>query len=317
MRSNITAANDVIVSGFNEQPPDYPGGMWIVRGERVLPLFSEVGVFGLSWWASQRMLFGATRVDWLPLVAFKVSHDNTYVPVPVAYRNYIPARRAHGIQIFNDRLYVVATQGDPDSVLCTNEDFAGVYVGKVIISKVEVNADRVLIRDSVIWNPYQCDHHHHYNDILIDRDFIYLASFSTCNARKQYIDRGAVTRFTHGFSGATIITDELVAPHSLQMWGNRLYVCSSSTASVISVSSGMAAAGVTLEFKTINNFVRGLNVTAEHFLIGLNRSAGRTNSAHLTEPINGVLKFNRRDGTTTRIEMPSDCDNVYSILSLP
>ena len=307
---------DIFVSGFNEQPPNYPGGIWMLRDDQVVPLHSGPGVFGLCWSQAHALLLGVTRVEQLPVVAFRKVDGNRYVPLHVEYRHYIPARRAHGIYLFKNKLYVVAAQGDPDARLCTNEDYVGHYVGKVIISNLEVSADCVLISDSFVWNPYECDHHHHYNDILVDDNFIYLASFSTCDAQQRYISRGAVTRFSHKLSEPTIMTDELVAPHSLQLCEGKLFVCSSSTSSVMSVPLRVESRKTKLEFKTLNNFIRGLIVTSDYFFIGLSRSAGRTNSAHLTEAINGILKFNRKDGTTTKIEMPVNCDNVYSLAVL-
>jgi|GEM_PF-3996894 len=307
--------NDILVSGFNEDPPRYPGGVWIVRDEKVVPLYQGLGVFGLAFWASERIVLGVTRVAEPSLIAFRLE-GNKYVPLEVRYHNYVQARRAHGISVFGGKLFIVASQGDPDSVLCTNEDFAGVHVGKVIVSNIRVDSDYILVADSTIWNPYECDHHHHYNDILVDDNSIYLASFSTCDFQKQYVNRGTITRFNHQLCDPTIVTDQLVAPHSLQMLGSRLFVCSSSTSSVISIGVDPESSKPTLEFKTLNNFIRGLYVTDDWTFIGLSRSAGRTNSAHLTDSINGILKSNRQDGTTSRIEMPADCDNLYSILSV-
>lgn len=309
-------AEDVFISGFNEQPPKYPGGIWLLRNDRLEELYKGYGIFGLAWSAKHSLLFGVTRVEQPPIIVFRRSDKREYLPVRVEYENYVPARRAHGIYIFENHLYVVATQGDPDSPFCVNEDFIDHRVGKIIITEVEVRDNYILLRDSRVWNPYECEHHHHYNDILVDENFIYLASFSTCDEQKRYISRGAVTRFNHQFSAATIITDDLVAPHSLRIFDDRLYLCSSGSSSVVSLPLDVQQATTRLEFKTLNNFIRGLNVTADSFLIGLSRSAGRRNSAPFTESINGILKYDRKDGTTTRIEMPSDCDNLYFILSL-
>lgn len=315
MRLQPFEKNDILVSGFNEDPPSYPGGIWIVRGEEVILLYQGLGVFGLAAWPDERIVIGATRAPEIPLIAFRLI-ENRYVPLEVKYQDYVEARRAHGVAVFAGKLFVVAAQGDPESVLCTNEEFGPVHVGKVIISDIHAKDDHILVGNSAVWNPYDCDHHHHYNDILIDDESIYLASFSTCDDQKRYVSRGCITRFNHQLSEPAIITDELVAPHSLQRVGNRLYVCSSSTSSVVSVDLHRQPSQTTLEFKTLNNFIRGLYLSDECVFIGLSRSAGRTNSAHLTDSINGLLKFNRKDGTTVRIEMPAGCDNLYSVLSL-
>jgi hypothetical protein len=312
-RERELRSDDLFVSGFNEDFPNFPGGIWIVRDGQLLPLYAGHGVFGLAWSEKHKLLLGITRVDQPRFIAFKL-FGGRLKSLDVRCDNYQHARRAHGIHIHKDNLYVVATQGGPDARLCTNADFSDHHVGSVIVSKMEMTNEAIMLIESVAWNPYECDHHHHYNDILVNDEFIYLASFSTCDANKNYNNGGAVTRFAHDFSDRLILTDTLVAPHSLEILDGKLYVCSSGASSVISILLDPARPSTRLEFKTLNNFVRGLRVTRDHFWIGLSRSAGRTNSSHLTEPINGILKFNRRDGTTVRIAMPSDCDNVYSIV---
>ena len=305
---------DLFVSGFNEQLPDYPGGLWLLRDGRLSAIHRGRGVFGLAWWTPHQLILGAARTDDVPFVAFTRTPAGGFDPMAIVYRDYIPARRAHGIAIAGDTLFVAAAQGHPGAPMATNDDFANHYISTVILSTIAMADGRLVIGDSRVWNPYGCDHHHHYNDLLVDDRHIYLSSFTTCDAIGGYDGRGAVTRFNRDFSDRTILTQSLVSPHSLQIVDGRLYVCSSTTSSVMSVPLDARDAAARLEFKTINNFLRGLWMDDDRMWIGLSRSAGRTNSAHLTDAMNGILEFNRRTGATTRIEMPEDCDNLYTIV---
>lgn len=310
---------EVFVSVFQEAPPDYHGGIWIIRNGKVKPIYRGFGVFGLCWLQNESILLGATRSADTPLIALRKRSNalvgKRYIQIPVEYESYINGRAAHGIWAWGNKLFLVASQGDPDSVVCTNEESANHYVGKVIVSNVGVESDHIFVRKSTVWNPFECDHHHHYNDIMVHGGFIYLSSFSFCDNEKCITRKGAVTRFRHDLSFDRVITDDLDAPHSLQIVEDRLYVCSSRTSSIHSISLTETEAQLKLEYKGINNFVRGLYVTPDYFFIGLSRSAGRTNSAHLTESISGILTFNRKNGVTTKIDFPANCDNVYSLLA--
>jgi hypothetical protein len=173
-----------------------------------------------------------------------------------------------------------------------------------------------VVGESVVWNPFACDHHHHLNDILVDDQFIYLSSFSHCDAAKRIVPRGTVTRFLRDLSIDRVLTDQLEAPHSLQIADGRLWVCSSRASSIqsISLTDEPGEALLRLEYKGINNFVRGLHVTPDYLYVGLSTSGGRA-YPQLTEPGSGLLKVDRKSGITTRIEAASEYDNTYSLLS--
>ena len=298
--------------------PLYPGGIWMLKKERLIPVYKGNGVFGLCWGGDREILLGVTRSSETPILAFRLYETvfgTRHTSLPVEYKNYIQAMAAHGCWVWNNKIFVVAAQGDPDAAICANDDFKEHHVGKVIISNIKIEDDRVIISDSRIWNPFECDHHHHYNDILVNDEYIYLSSFSTCDLNKKYSEKGAVSRFRHDFSLERIITDELDAPHSVILLDHHLYVCSSRTSSIISVDLGDKNTCAKLQYKGIDNFIRGLFVTPDYFLIGLSKSSGRSNSAHLINPLNGILKYNRNTGEALKIAMPSNCDNVYCILA--
>lgn len=309
---------DLLLSAFNEQPPAYPGGIWVLREARVRPLYEGYGVFGLAWCERYGLVLGVTRVESEPLLAFRPLRCGRYEAVPVEYHRWIQPLRAHGIAVRGDDLYVVATQGDADAPMCSNDDFRDHRVGKVIISKLAFDGARLRVRESRVWNPYACDHHHHYNDIVLREDGIYVASFSVCQPDGQYVPRGSVSRFGYDLSGPTVVVDGLEAPHSLQVVDGVLYVCSSGASSIVSADlAGAPPLRTTLRWKSLDNFIRGLHVTSDVYVVGLNRSAGRSHAAHLTDSMNGVLVVDRHDGLVARIEMPSQIHNLYSILPVP
>lgn len=306
--------SSLFVSAFQERQPDYPGGIWMVRGNRAHEIYSGLGTFGLSWLGGEKLLLAATRVQSTPLLAFRFSESGA-TPVPIRYENFIPPFRTHGMDLHGDTLFLVATQGDPDAEMSVNTDrWANHRVGKVIISRLSATAHEVVVSNSSVWNPFECNHHHHINDILADERFLYLVSFSTCRPDGTYIDKGSITRFRRDLQFDRTLTEELDAPHSLQMFDGRLYVCSSGTSSVHSLSTD--GGDLRLEYKGLNNFVRGVWVNDVWLSVGLSRSAGRTGGDRLTDSLNGVLRFNRRDGTTLRIPLPDFCDNTYSLVGV-
>jgi len=307
----------IFISGFVETTPPIPGGLWSWDGARLLAIYGGGGVFGLTWWRQGSILLAATRDDSRPLLAFR-RNGSELAPLDVRCEGFIPGRRVHGIAAGTDKLYVVASQGDPDSPISSNTDrWRDHRVGKVLISEVSIEGEGILVRNTVIWNPFQCDHHHHYNDALVDADFIYLAAFSTCDRSRILIDRGSVARFRNDLVLDRVISDGLSGPHSLQILDGRMYACSSETSSIVSIAIDGSDRTPRLEYKGINNFVRGLVVTDEFLFIGLSESAGRTESDRFTEPINGFLQFSRTTGEARRVALPAACQNVYAIVALP
>jgi hypothetical protein len=308
------AVPDILISGFNEDPPIYRGGIWLLRDDQLVEIYRGFGIFGMAAIDGEHVI-AATRVADPPLIAFR-KEGESFRRVPVLLRDYIPTRRAHGIAVHARRLFLVAAQGEEGGAMCSNTDiWANHGVSKVLISELSLAGPYVEVARSRIWNPYECDHHHHYNDLLVDDESVHLVSFSTCTPQKEYVDRGSVSRFRHDGQLDLIVTDRLEAPHSAAMHEDRLYVCSSRDWSLVSVPPS-GGEEPRIEHRSIRNFVRGLVVTDDFYWIGLSRSSGRTNSAHLSDSMNGVLRVDRRTGESVRVPLPDDCDNTYTILPL-
>ena len=304
----------LLISGFVESAAPIAGGIWMWDGARLRELYTAGGAFGLTWWRGGSILIGGTRDDANPFVAFART-GNDLRPLTVRYERFLNGRRIHGVAVDDTRIYAVASQGDPDSPVSSNTDrWHGHRVGKVLMSDLWMDGDALVIGNTEVWNPYQCDHHHHINDILLDGAFIYLSSFSTCDQSKRLIDRGAVARFHKTGLFDRIVCDALRGPHSLQRVDDRIFVCSSEESAVVSFPADGLYAAARLEYKGINNFVRGLAVTPKHFFIGCSRSAGRSDGERFTEPNNGVLKFDRANGASEWLQLPDICENVYSAM---
>ena len=310
--SNIDV--DIIVSGFNEDPPIYPGGIWRLSGDRISELYRGYGIFGLAQTQDQEYLLAATRVEDPPFIAFR-RVGSSYRQIRIELTNYLQARRAHGIAIHSGKLYLAAAQGQVGAPMATNTDlWAGHGVSRILISRIAFSPSGVTISDTLVWDPYECDHHHHYNDLLVNETGVHVVSFTTCKPDKEYVSLGSVTRFYPELKLDRILTDALDAPHSLSIFDGRMFVCSSRNSSIFSLP--LDGGAVKLEYKGIDNFVRGLHVSGRYIWMGLSRSSGRTNSAHLVDSINGVLRFDRRTGATRYIALPEYCDNTYALLAV-
>jgi hypothetical protein len=307
----------ILISGFVEAPPPIPGGLWSWDGARLRDVVVGRGIFGVAWWRGGSILIGVTRDDETPVVAFARSGSGLR-PLRVRCDRYIGGRRMHGVAVDATRLYAVASQGDPASVVSTNTDrWRDHYVGKVLMSELQLDGDDLIVGGTEVWNPFGCEHHHHYNDILLDDEWIYLSSFSTCDNAKRVTDRGAVTRFRKS-DGAfdRVVCDGLNGPHSPQIMLDRIYICSSESSSIVSFPKDGLYAVPRLEYKSISNFIRGLAVTDRHLYVGLSRSAGRTDADRFTTSINGVLQVDCATGVTERIPLPDACENVYSLTNM-
>lgn len=296
----------VFVSCYNGSK-DF-GGVYLIKDDFLKPIFEGHFSVGLFYEKTNKILFCLIQGE--PQIwAYRI-HDEKFIRIPVRFLNYVYGNAPHGLYVYKNKIYVIASEGQPNSEKAVNDDI-GKFVGKIIVSDLLVKDDEILISNSKIYNPFQCLHHHHINEICEYDGTMYITSFSYCNSDKQYIKNGAIAKLDQEY-GARIIIDKLVYPHSPKIFRNKLYVCSSGIASIFSIN--LSDNSIKLEYKGVDAHIRGLLVTDTYFYIGVNYSVGRTNSK-FTNPTYGILQFNRDNGETKRIPLPPNCNNVYSISS--
>lgn len=169
----------------------------------------------------------------------------------------------------DDKILVVATQGEEHPELAKFQTDYGKFVGKVIISDLEIKDNRIEIKNSKVFNPFNCNHHHHINDLCEFGNNVYLSSFSFCDS-DVIMENGAITKLN--FSGKPdIIANNLDKPHSLKYFKHALYVTSSGSSSIFSINSGEK----NLEYKGPDVFVRGLVVTESYLYLGASLGIGK------------------------------------------
>ena len=95
------------------------------------------------------------------------------------------------------------------------------------------------------------------------------------------------------------------------MYKNKLYLCSSSQALLLSLNQNNK---IKLEYKGLDAFMRGVLVINEFLYIGYSFSLRRTNSKFVN-PVYGILKINRNSGEAKKIDLPQNCNNIISIIS--
>ena len=287
-----------------------PGGVYYLDDNVLKIIYDETGCFGIHFDKSRKILFCVTRKE-NQIIAFKVKNSNQFIRVPIKFVNYLFAVEAHGIYINENKIVVVATGGINDGENATNDDVPWTGVGKIIVSELEINDNEITIKNSKVFNPFNCTHHHHINDITYHDGDWYLTSQGYCDSKNNYVKKGSLAKLDDSFNAHTIL-DKFEQPHSLYFFRDRLYVCSSANAIVYSIN--LKDKSMRLEYKGVNAYTRGLLVTDNYFYIGTSFSVGRTNSK-FTNPNFGILKFNRNNGETTRIDLPPNCNNIYTIIS--
>ena len=109
-----------------------------------------------------------------------------------------------------------------------------------------------------------------------------------------------------------IISDKLEQPHSPYYYKKRLYICSSAQAMILSMN--LEDITLRIEFKWLNAYTRGLQVTDNYFYIGTSFGLGRTDS-RFSNPNFGVLIFNKESGEVKKVNLLKNCNNVYAIIS--
>lgn len=304
----IDEPDNVFISCYNEDTKE--GGIFLLHGD-VLKTLSQTRCSGLYYDKSKKILLGVA-LGKPQIIAYRIYDDGRFEKIPVNFSNYVFAEDVHGVCLHGNKIIVVASNGQPESETATISCIKdGNKVGKIIVSEIEFGLKDIAIKDSKVYNPFGCSHHHHINDICNCNGSLYLSSLSYCDQNQNYIEKGAISRLDNDYQ-ATVITDKLVSPHSLVWFRNRLYVCSSANATVLSLD--IIKNEPRLEYKGLNAFTRGIMVTDQFFYIGYSFSMNRTNS-RFTNPTYGVIKFDRNSGETTRFELPRDYNNVYSIVS--
>lgn len=297
----------VFASCFNIDTGE--GGLFYIKNKQLEPIFTETGCYGIFYDKIHGMLFAVTRTE-PQIIAFKIGlHD--FVRIPIKFSNYVFANSSHAIYIVNNKIYVIATDGEQNGQKATNTDLSGSFVGKIIISDIHFFEDMIIIDNSKIYNPYSCSHHHHINDLCYYENSFYLTSLSYCDPNKNYVKKGVISKLDDNLH-AKMIIDKLEQPHSIITFKDRLYVCSSGMAMIFLVD--LSDNTMKLEYKGIDAYVRGLLVTQNYLYIGISYSLGRTKSK-FTNSTSGLLKFNRRNGETTHMPLPPNCNNIYAIVS--
>ena len=282
------------------------GGVYFLSKHQLQSIFEGSGCFGLYFDKNHDMLFIATRIT-PQIIAYK-KEKNAFHRVPIDFSNYIFGEQSHGITIFNDKLILVATDGTENDESALNTDVPWKGIGKIIVSDLEFGINKITIKNSQSYNPFSCNHHHHINDICVHDNSLYLLSHSYCDLNKNYIKKGVLSILSTTFQ-STPLLDKFQHPHSLHSYNDRLFLCSSAIACIMSIS---LPEKIKLEYKGIDAYARGLAVTKNFMYFGNSFSIGRTNSKFIN-PIFGLLKFNRQNGSTDFISLPEGCDNVYEV----
>ncbi len=305
INTNANSAK-VFVTCYNDKRNN--GGLYKIEDEHLNPIFEGTNCHGLEYYENQKILFCATRTT--PQIrCFKINSDQSIQNVKTIFEDYIFGEDAHGICILDNKIYLAATAGDPNTENATNTDGPGTKVGKIIVSDFKVEENKIKISNSKIINPFDCSHHHHVNEICYNGKEMFVTSFSYCDTNKNYIKNGAVSKLT--FDGKTVVLiDDFEKPHSLSFFKNKFYLVSSSTSKIFSIDPHTKKK--TLEYKCSDVFVKGLLVTDEYFYLGLNSGIGRTDWKS-TVPTTGILKINRKTSETKKISLPPQSNNVYSI----
>lgn len=295
----------IFVSCFNDKKAT--GGIFLLR-EGLIPLIEGTSCFGLHYHKEYNILFCVTRST-PQILAFQITPEDKILRIPVEFDKYVFANDAHGIIVLDKKIFVVATQGEESPQLADPPTDYGKFVGKIIVSDFEITNNVIKIKNSNIINPFNCNHHHHINDLCEVENSLYFSSFSFCESGDS-VESGAISKLS--FSGkSTIVTTDLDKPHSIKYFQQKLYVTSSGSSQIFSLGSDGEKK---LEYKGPNAFIRGLTMTENYLYFGTSWGLGRTNSK-FTNKHKGVLRFDRISGETRLFQIPDEYDNVYDIVS--
>lgn len=298
----------ILVTCFNNKSGE--GGVFLLNGDKLVPIFDNIGCYGSFFKEDKNLLFCITRKE-PQIISFR-KEGNKFVQIPIHFKNYIFGHDTHGVYVSDDKIYVVSSEGEDGSESATNNDHhLGAKVGKIIVSEIEIDKDVIVIKNSKIFNPFSCYHHHHINDIISVDDSIYLSSFSYCDSQKTYVNKGAISKLNSS-NKCEVLIEGISQPHSLYHFDDRVYFCASNMSTVFSVD--LLEKNTRIEYKGPNLFIRGLLITRKYFYIGISESVDRTNPIFNNQTA-GILRFNRDTGETKLIPIPAGYDNIYSIVS--
>lgn len=307
IKNKLPEPTKIFVSCFNNVTDQ--GGVFLLDGDSLNPLYEERGCYGLYFEQNYKILFAVTRHS-EQIIAFRIMEER-FERIPVILKNYLFSQDAHGIWIQGNKLFLVASNGDINTQKSTNDDGPDNFVGKIIISAVNFETDHIEISDSTAYNPFNCTHHHHINDICNFNDNFYLSSFSYCEKTNEYKKQGLISRID--FNGNyQMIIDELEHPHSITCYRNKIYLCSSSSSKILSFDLNNNV--LKLEYRGPDTFIRGLLPTDNFFYFGISATMGRTDSKTHNEAC-ALLRLDRKTGETKKFSVPSYCNNIYSIVS--
>jgi len=301
--------SSILITCFNEETKK--GGVFFLEHDSLKKLYDENACYGIFYDEKNSLLFCITRT--MPqIVVFKKENDN-FKKLNVSFSNYIFGEDAHGCCVLDNKIYLVATEGEEngqkaDGITSPGKD----HVGKIIVSKIISRGDEIIIQDSQIFNPFDCNHHHHINDLSISKDELYLSSHSYCNKNKILIKKGAISKLNSSLQ-PTVLHSKTIHPHSVCFFNNRLYVCSSGLASIFSID--LSNDSTQLEYKGTNAYIRGLLITKSYYYFGMSITKSRSESKFYNLE-SGVLQFNRKTGEVKRVKIPDIYDSIYAIISI-
>lgn len=299
----------ICVTCHNETTKE--GGIYEIKNDNLEPIFTKTACFGMFFDVKNQILFALTHQ--IPQIIALKYENKKFVEIPIKFSKYVEGRDLHGMYISQGKIIVIATNGEINGELVknpTSEDKNG--ISKIIISNLKIEKEEITISNSTVINPFDCSHHHHINDVTEHNGELYFSCHSYCNKNKIITEKGAIVKMDSSRKNE-IIMDKTIQPHSVLIFMNRLFCCSSSYASLISINLDTLVPK--LEYKGINGYLRGTLITNSYFYLGYSVSLGRTNSRFLNTD-SGVLIFNRRNGETKKIKLPSHCDNIYSLCQI-
>jgi hypothetical protein len=299
--------NFIFVSCFNDTKGT--GGIFLLK-DNLIPLIEGTGYFGLCYDTEHNILFCATRSQ-PQILAFQITPDGRVLKIPVKFHNYIFANDAHGILTQGKKIFLVATQGEEPPQLSEKPTDYGKFIGKIIQSDINIDIENniIEIRNSVIHNPFNCNHHHHINDLCVIENNLYFSSFSFCEYGNP-VENGAISKFDSSGKSIVVATN-MDKPHSMKYFKQKLYVASSGSSQILSIDLD---GGQKIEYKGPDSFIRGLTITENYIYLGVSWGLGRTNSK-FTSNQKGILRFDKTSGETKLIKIPDEYDNVYDIVS--
>ena len=301
--------DSVLVTCFNEETKK--GGVFILKENSLKKLYDENACYGIFYDEKNSLLFCVTRT--MPQIIVFKKDNKTFRKLKVLFSNYVFGEDAHGCCILNNKIYLVATEGEQngqkaEEIIAPGKD----HVGKIIVSDIVVVDNEIIIKNSKIFNPFDCKHHHHINDLNILDNVLYLSSHTHCDKNKSFIKKGAISKLDLSLQ-ATVINNKTEHPHSITFFNNRLYVCSSGLSSIFSIDPFNDLTQI--EYKGTNAYIRGLLITQSYFYFGMSITKSRSESKFYNLE-SGILQFNKKTGEVKRIKFPEIYDSIYAIISV-